>query len=280
MAAAVTAADKGTVLVVGANSALAYPCLKFLLHEGYSLHLTCRTLSKALAVKARLLTGLQSAGNAASTAASAALDERIFVSALTLPAALDDVKALFAALQQRRLCGILIAAGMYAQTDALLSEGEPGLVHELQLLTVNFNALIPVIALGARELSAVGAERSGRGRRPFIAVISSVAGVRGRGSNYAYGASKAALSTYLSGLRQSCPQLCVIDLRPGLIHSPMLQGRKLPRLLISNPGCMVKALKKGLKHPRGGIFYVPGWWRPIMGGVSLLPERLYQRLKL
>ncbi|MBO8416082.1 MAG: SDR family NAD(P)-dependent oxidoreductase [Proteobacteria bacterium] len=274
--AAVTA-DKGTVLVVGANAALAYPCLKFLLHEGYSLHLTCRTLSKALAVKARLLTGLQRAGNAAHKAASAVLEERIFVSALTLPASLEQVKALFASLQQRRLCGILIAAGMYAQTDALLSEGEPGIMHELQLLAVNFNALIPVIALGARELSAVKTER---GRRPFIAVISSVAGVRGRASNYAYGASKAALSTYLSGLRQSRPELCVIDLRPGLIHSPMLQGRELPRILISKPECMVKALKKGLKHPRGGVFYVPGWWRLIMGVAALLPERLYQRLKL
>lgn len=270
--------SKGRVLVVGANAALSYPCIGFLLQGGYSLHLTCRTLEKAEAVRDRLLRDC--AGNKAWS-----LENRISCSALKLPAALEDVKALLTDLSEGEqvFAGIFIAAGMYAQTGDLTADGEQGLKRELELLAVNFNALIPLIALAAKMLKPLPKQsawkKKGSGR-PFIAVISSVAGVRGRASNYAYGASKAALSTYLSGLRQSHSDLCIIDLRPGLIESPMLDGRTLPKALIAKPDSMVSGLAKGLKHPRGGIFYVPGWWRLVMGLAALLPERLYQRLKL
>ena len=112
-----------------------------------------------------------------------------------------------------------------------------------------------------------------------IAVITSVAGDRGRQPNFVYGASKALVSTYLQGLRGALlPHgVHVIDIKPGLVDSPMTAAfEKGP--LWSSPELVAKSIVKGVSKKRL-VIYTPGYWRLIMMVVVSIPELIFQRLK-
>lgn len=113
-----------------------------------------------------------------------------------------------------------------------------------------------------------------------VAVISSVAGDRGRGSNYIYGASKSLVSAYASGLGQRLKRtnVKVVVIKPGLVDTPMTAGRK-KGLLWSTPAVVaaiaVKAIDRGTP-----VVYAPRFWQPIMWLIKLIPERVFRRLPL
>jgi len=112
-----------------------------------------------------------------------------------------------------------------------------------------------------------------------IAVITSVAGDRGRQPNFVYGASKALVSTYLQGLRGALlPHgVHVLDIKPGLVDSPMTaQLEKGP--LWSSPEVVAASIVKGIRKKRL-VIYTPGYWRLIMMVVVSIPEFIFQRLK-
>jgi decaprenylphospho-beta-D-erythro-pentofuranosid-2-ulose 2-reductase len=112
-----------------------------------------------------------------------------------------------------------------------------------------------------------------------IAVITSVAGDRGRQPNFVYGASKALVSTYLQGLRGVLlPHgVHVLDIKPGLVDSPMTaEFEKGP--LWSSPELVAKSIVKGVSKKRL-VIYAPGYWRLIMMVVVSIPEIIFQRLK-
>ena len=112
-----------------------------------------------------------------------------------------------------------------------------------------------------------------------IAVITSVAGDRGRQPNFVYGASKALVSTYLQGLRGALlPHgVHVLDIKPGLVDSPMTaQLEKGP--LWSSPEVVAASIVKGIRKNRL-VIYTPGYWRLIMMVVVSIPEFIFQRLK-
>jgi short-subunit dehydrogenase len=113
-----------------------------------------------------------------------------------------------------------------------------------------------------------------------IAVISSPAGDRGRASNYVYGAAKAAVTNFASGLRHRLYSkgIRVVTVLPGFVDTPMTGGfRKGP--LWASPervaGDIVRALQR-----RNGTLYTPWFWRPIMLIVIHLPEWLFLRSRL
>lgn len=112
-----------------------------------------------------------------------------------------------------------------------------------------------------------------------IAVLSSVAGDRGRQSNYVYGTAKGGLSIFLSGLRGRLRTsgVRVITIKPGLVESPMTAGlRRSPLMLPAAPvgAAIADAIRRGVP-----CVYVPWFWRPIMTVVRMLPEWLFMRLK-
>jgi len=112
-----------------------------------------------------------------------------------------------------------------------------------------------------------------------IAVITSVAGDRGRQSNYVYGSAKAMVSTYLQGLRgRLLPfNIDVVDIRPGFVDSPMTaQFKKGP--LWSSPKQIAEIIVKSVEHKRHTV-YAPFYWRFIMFSVRLVPEFLFKRIK-
>jgi decaprenylphospho-beta-D-erythro-pentofuranosid-2-ulose 2-reductase len=109
-----------------------------------------------------------------------------------------------------------------------------------------------------------------------LAVISSVAADRGRKSNYVYGASKAGLDAFLSGLRNRCDRagVHVLTIKPGFVATPMTAHIPRNRLFASPDrvaGDILKAVRK-----RKDIVYVPWFWRPIMTIIKAIPERIFK----
>ena len=113
-----------------------------------------------------------------------------------------------------------------------------------------------------------------------IAVVTSVAGDRGRQSNYIYGAAKAMVSTYLQGLRgRLFPYgVNVVDIKPGFVDSPMTAH--LPKgTLWAQPEKVAQYIVKGIEKKRATV-YAPHFWRMIMFVVRSVPEFIFKRLKL
>jgi short-subunit dehydrogenase len=113
-----------------------------------------------------------------------------------------------------------------------------------------------------------------------IAVISSVAGDRGRSSNYLYGAAKAAVTAFLSGLRQRlhAKGVVVITIKPGFVDTPMTSNFRKGALWASSARVardIVRAMDRGTP-----VIYTPWFWRPIMWVVRAIPEFIFQRLQI
>lgn len=111
--------------------------------------------------------------------------------------------------------------------------------------------------------------------------ISSVAGDRGRQSNYIYGSAKAGFTAYLSGLRGRMHGhgVAIITVKPGFVRTRMTDGIRLPGLLTAEPQQVARAILKAVKKGRQ-VIYVKALWRGIMFMIRALPERLFVRLNL
>lgn len=112
-----------------------------------------------------------------------------------------------------------------------------------------------------------------------IAVITSVAGDRGRQPNFVYGAAKSMVSVYLQGLRGKLFPLNVnvVDIRPGLVDSPMT-GHLKKGALWSSPEVVANKIVRSIERRKHTV-YAPGYWRVIMFIVRLIPEFIFKRLK-
>jgi NAD(P)-dependent dehydrogenase (short-subunit alcohol dehydrogenase family) len=111
--------------------------------------------------------------------------------------------------------------------------------------------------------------------------ISSVAGERGRGSNFVYGSAKAGLTAFLSGLRNAHAKsgLHVMTVKPGFVATRMTEGMSLPPPLTAQPDDVAAAILRAHENGRE-VIYVLGRWRPIMAMIRAIPERVFKRLSL
>lgn len=138
------------------------------------------------------------------------------------------------------------------------------------MVEVNLLGAVAWLNEAARRFAAAGAGT--------IVGISSVAGDRGRGGNPVYGATKAALATYLESLRNRIGKLgvTVVTAKPGPVDTPMTHGLKMPLMIPA-----ADAARKILTAARAGkrVAYVPWAWRPIMAVVRAIPSPIFQRLK-
>jgi short-subunit dehydrogenase len=161
------------------------------------------------------------------------------------------------------LCYAILTSQEQASADPTLAR---------QVIEVNFTS--PVILLNAA--AAYMAPR----QRGYLCVLSSVAGDRGRPSNYLYGASKAALTAYLDGLRARLHSagVDVITVKPGPVDTAMTWGRER-LVLAASPERVAAAACRAIRRHRGTI-YTPWFWRPIMALVRAIPEPIFKRMKL
>ena len=111
--------------------------------------------------------------------------------------------------------------------------------------------------------------------------ISSVAGDRGRGSNYIYGASKSGLTAFLSGLRNSLwnTGVQVLTVKPGFVRTRMTEHLKLPSHLTAAPEQVARAIIRAQAAGKN-VIYVPSVWRAVMMIIRLLPEPIFKRTRL
>jgi decaprenylphospho-beta-D-erythro-pentofuranosid-2-ulose 2-reductase len=114
----------------------------------------------------------------------------------------------------------------------------------------------------------------------FIIVIGSVAGDRGRQSNYVYGSAKAALATFVQGLRNRLAKVnvLVLTVKPGFIDSKMTFGKQ-GMFLVAKPKTAAQVIYQAMQKKKL-IVYVPWFWAMIMIMIRSVPERLFVRLKL
>ncbi|MBU0983771.1 MAG: SDR family oxidoreductase [candidate division Zixibacteria bacterium] len=113
-----------------------------------------------------------------------------------------------------------------------------------------------------------------------IAVVSSVAGDRGRQSNYVYGSTKAAKSAFLSGLRGRLHKagVAVITIKPGFVDTPMTAQFK-KGLLWAQPEAIARGIVKAIDKKKN-VVYLPGFWRCIMMIVKAVPESIFKKLSV
>jgi len=113
-----------------------------------------------------------------------------------------------------------------------------------------------------------------------IAVISSVAGERGRRSNYVYGTAKGALSLFLQGLRNRLHTkgVHILTVKPGFVDTSMTEH--LPKnILFARPEDIAKGIYRAINKKKD-IVYLPGYWRLIMTIIDHIPEIYFKRLNL
>jgi len=111
--------------------------------------------------------------------------------------------------------------------------------------------------------------------------VSSVAGDRGRKSNYIYGSAKAAFTSYLSGLRNklSNTNVKVITILPGFVKTSSTKNMNLPLLLTSKPEKVAKVIYDSYKNNKD-VVYVGFVWKYIMIIIKLIPEFIFKKLNL
>lgn len=141
-----------------------------------------------------------------------------------------------------------------------------------RILDVNLASAVSALGLIAQVL-----EDRGEG---FICAISSVAGDRGRASNYTYGASKAGLTAYLEGLRQRLAPagVHVTTVKPGFVDTKMTYGRE-DMFLVASPERVAKIMVQAVSKGRD-VVYVPWFWRPASFVLRNIPAPLFKRLRV
>ena len=146
--------------------------------------------------------------------------------------------------------------------------------YEKAEAAINVNGL-SVISLCTEIVNNLRKERKGT-----LAIITSVAGERGRQPNFVYGAAKSMVSTYLQGLRGSLlnENIHIIDIRPGLVDSPMTAQLEKGSLW-SSPEAIAPTIVKGIGKKKH-VIYAPFYWRFIMLAIHMIPETIFKRVKI
>lgn len=142
-------------------------------------------------------------------------------------------------------------------------------------------AAIHTNALGVISLATLLANAfEARGQGVLVA-IGSVAGDRGRQSNYVYGAAKGMVGLFLQGLRNrlSGKGIQIITVKPGFVDTPMTAAFEKKGLLWAQPDRIAKGIVAAVEHRRD-VVYLPWFWRWIMAVIRHIPEGVFKRMKL
>ncbi|HWV69129.1 SDR family oxidoreductase [Chitinophaga sp.] len=134
---------------------------------------------------------------------------------------------------------------------------------------------------GAVSILNIVAESYEARKQGTIIGISSVAGERGRQSNYIYGSAKAGFTAYLSGLRNRLFRsgVHVMSVQPGFVNTRMTSHLPLPPLLTAQPETVATVIFKAVKRKKN-VLYVKWHWKYIMLIIKLIPEGIFKKLSL
>jgi len=242
------------ILVLGATSGIAEACIRIWAERGENLYLVARNADKLAAVAADARTrGANYVDFAVADLDNTTSHPELLAHAINSLAGLDIA---------------YFALGVLGEQP----RAERGFDEAAKILHTNFVAPVSLLTWLANYCAQ---RHSGT-----LAVLSSVAGDRGRKSNYVYGSSKAGLSAFLAGLRNRVDRegVTVMTIKPGPVKTAMTQSMKGSEKFADVEkvaATIVKAIDK-----KQDVVYVPGIWRIIMGVIKVIPERTFKKLNL
>ena len=243
-----------TVLIAGATSAIAQGIAAGFARRGYEVLVAGRDLEETGRIAADLAVRYGVKSRALSFDATDFGSHQRFADALFQGGA--------------GLTGVVVCFGLLG--DQATAAADP--LAARRIVDVNFTGAATLLAPIANHL-----ERQGSG---FIAALGSVAGDRGRQSNYIYGSAKGALALYLQGLRQRLAKhnVTVTTIKPGFVDTRMTFG--MPGLfLVADPAEVGEAAVRAILAGKS-VVYLPWFWRFIMLIIRSIPESIFMRLKL
>ena len=242
------------VLIIGATSAIAEAAARQWATQGAVLFLVGRKTERLQAIAADLqVRGAKLAVTHIMEATDLAAHEPMLVAAEEALGGIDIALIAHGTLPDQKACEASV---------------------ELTLQEINTNGL-SVIALATRLANRMEAQGSGS-----IAVISSVAGDRGRQSNYVYGAAKGLVTRFLQGLRNRLAKkgVQVLTIKPGFVDTPMTAAFKKGALW-AQPDDIARGILAAIEKGKNEV-YLPGFWWLIMAIIRHIPEPIFKKLSL
>jgi len=242
------------ILIIGATSAIAQETAKLWAQDKAEFVLVGRSQEKLLALEQDLL--VRGANQVhISTLDLCLLDQHqdLVNTAITRLNGLDIVLIAHGTLGDQKHC-------------------EQSVPETLKELTTNCLSIISLLTILANYF-----EQQDKG---CLAVISSVAGDRGRQSNYVYGTAKGAVNIFLQGLRNrlSGTRVNVVTIKPGMVDTPMTEQLQ-KNMLFADPRTVGKRIYQAM-HQSKDVVYSPWYWAPIMLVIQTIPERIFKTMKL
>lgn len=242
------------ILIVGATSAIAEATARLFAAEHDAMYLVARNAQKleAIVQDLRVRGASQVEGETLVDANDFSLHAGLIERAATSLGGLDALLVAHGTLSDQAACE--------KSVDLTMNE-----------LRTNALSVISIVTHVANLFESQ--------RRGTIAVISSVAGDRGRATNYVYGSAKAAVTTFLSGLRQRLwrSEVRVLTVKPGFVDTPMT--RDFPKgAMWAKPEAVAADIASAMRSGRS-ILYTPWLWRPIMAAIRALPESIFVRMR-
>ncbi len=232
------------VLIIGAKSDIAKSLAKKYAENGFNLYLAARKASEL-------------DGFASDIKISAKIDLKcIELDIVDYP----SHEVFYGALEEKPL-GVISVVGYLGEQEKAQSDFK----EARAIIETNYTGVVSLLNIIADDFEK---RKSG-----FIVGVSSVAGDRGRKSNYLYGSSKAALTAYLSGLRNRlyAVNVHVLTVKPGFVFTKMTEGMDLPEKLTAQPEEVAESIYKA-QQQRVDVLYIKWMWRWIMLFVRLIPE--------
>jgi short-subunit dehydrogenase len=242
------------ILIIGATSAMAQAVARRFAAEGASLFLVARHADKLHAVAEDMRV------RGAPTVDTAVMDALDYAQHLAVIQRMVE--------RQGHMDVALIAHGTLPDQKAC----EASFEHTRREFETN--------ALSVMLLLTHLANYFEREQRGTIAVIASVAGDRGRQSNYVYGAAKGAVSLFMQGLRNRLAPagVHVLTIKPGFVDTPMTSEFE-KGILWAQPDQVARDIQRAIEKKKD-IAYVPPFWRYIMLVIGAIPEFIFKRLRL
>lgn len=240
------------VLIVGAKSDIAKATAKEYAQNGYDLYLAARNVQALEAFASDIHIRTQQ------TATCVELDILNFSSHQPFYDALPEKPE-----------GVICAVGYLGTQETAQTDFD----EAQKTIDTNLTGIISLFNIIANDFEQ---RQSG-----FMVGISSVAGDRGRKSNYLYGAAKAGFTTYLSGLRNRLhsANVHVLTVKPGFVATKMTADLDLPAKLTAQPKTVAKDIYNAQQNNKN-ILYTKWIWKWIMKLITHIPERLFKRMSI